>query len=60
MELKGDDNVQPPLRVPMIPSPPETRASLILRLRDAADVAAWGTSLLFTDYSFGEDSISSI
>ena len=25
----------------MIPSPPETRASLILRLRDAADVAAW-------------------
>ena len=26
----------------MIPSPPETRASLILRLKDAADVAAWG------------------
>ena len=26
---------------PMIPSPPETRASLILRLRDAADVAGW-------------------
>lgn len=25
----------------MIPSPPETRASLILRLPDAADVAAW-------------------
>ncbi len=25
----------------MIPSPPETRASLILRLKDAADVAAW-------------------
>lgn len=25
----------------MLPSPPETRASLILRLRDAADVAAW-------------------
>ena len=25
----------------MIPSPPETRASLIVRLRDAADVAAW-------------------
>lgn len=25
----------------MIPSPPETRASLILRLRDAEDVAAW-------------------
>ena len=25
----------------MIPSPPETRASLILRLHDAADVAAW-------------------
>lgn len=25
----------------MNPSPPETRASLILRLRDAADVAAW-------------------
>lgn len=25
----------------MVPSPPETRASLILRLRDAADVAAW-------------------
>ncbi len=26
---------------PMIPSPPDTRASLIGRLRDAADVAAW-------------------
>lgn len=26
---------------PMNPSPPETRASLILRLPDAADVAAW-------------------
>ncbi len=25
----------------MIPSPPETRASLILRLPNAADVAAW-------------------
>jgi RNA polymerase sigma-70 factor, ECF subfamily len=25
----------------MIPSPPETRASLVLRLRDAADVVAW-------------------
>ena len=25
----------------MIPSPPETRASLIVRLRDAADVAVW-------------------
>jgi RNA polymerase sigma-70 factor, ECF subfamily len=25
----------------MIPSPPETRASLIVRLRDAADAAAW-------------------
>ena len=25
----------------MIPSPPETRPSLIVRLRDAADVAAW-------------------
>lgn len=25
----------------MPPSPPETRASLILRLRDAADMAAW-------------------
>lgn len=25
----------------MLPSPPETRASLILRLRDRADVAAW-------------------
>ncbi len=25
----------------MLPSPPETRASLILRLPDAADVAAW-------------------
>jgi RNA polymerase sigma-70 factor (ECF subfamily) len=25
----------------MFPSPPETRASLIVRLRDAADVAAW-------------------
>jgi RNA polymerase sigma-70 factor, ECF subfamily len=25
----------------MIPSPPETRASLIVRLRDASDVAAW-------------------
>jgi RNA polymerase sigma-70 factor (ECF subfamily) len=25
----------------MIPSPPETRASLILRLKDVADVAAW-------------------
>ncbi len=25
----------------MHPSPPETRASLILRLRDAADMAAW-------------------
>ncbi|MCA9191724.1 MAG: sigma-70 family RNA polymerase sigma factor [Planctomycetales bacterium] len=25
----------------MLPSPPETRASLILRLQDAADVAAW-------------------
>ena len=25
----------------MFPSPPETRASLILRLKDAADVAAW-------------------
>ena len=25
----------------MIPSPPETRASLIVRLRDVADVAAW-------------------
>lgn len=25
----------------MLPSPPETRASLILRLKDAADVAAW-------------------
>ena len=25
----------------MIPSPSETRASLIVRLRDAADVAAW-------------------
>ena len=25
----------------MLPSPPETRASLILRLRDAADAAAW-------------------
>lgn len=25
----------------MLPSPPETRASLILRLHDAADVAAW-------------------
>lgn len=30
----------------MQPSPPETRASLILRLRDAADVAAWDE---FTD-----------
>ena len=28
-------------QVPMTASPPETRASLILRLRDAADVAAW-------------------
>lgn len=27
--------------VPSMPSPPETRASLILRLPDAADVAAW-------------------
>ena len=25
----------------MIPSPPDTRASLILRLPDAADAAAW-------------------
>ncbi|MCA9047503.1 MAG: sigma-70 family RNA polymerase sigma factor [Planctomycetaceae bacterium] len=25
----------------MLPNPPETRASLILRLQDAADVAAW-------------------
>lgn len=25
----------------MLPSPPETRASLIVRLRDVADVAAW-------------------
>ena len=25
----------------MLASPPDTRASLILRLRDAADVAAW-------------------
>lgn len=28
-------------RTPDRPSPPETRASLVLRLRDAADVAAW-------------------
>jgi len=28
-------------RVPMTASPPETRASLILRLPDASDVAAW-------------------
>ncbi len=28
-------------QIPMIPSPPETQASLIVRLRDAADVAAW-------------------
>ena len=26
---------------PMIPSPPDTRASLILRLPDSADAAAW-------------------
>ena len=35
------DNVRNIQRVPMIPSPPETRASFILRLRDAADVVAW-------------------
>ncbi|MBL8817849.1 MAG: sigma-70 family RNA polymerase sigma factor [Planctomyces sp.] len=41
MELTGGDNVQNHQRAPMIPSPPETRASLIVRLRDAADVVAW-------------------
>ena len=41
VELTVGDNVRNHQRAPMIPSPPETRASLILRLRDAADVAAW-------------------
>lgn len=40
-ELTDGDNTCNQQKAPMAHSPPETRASLIVRLRDAADVAAW-------------------